>query len=329
MRPYLRHHFALAALVHFATAALLGIVAGRTWAPTAPASGAYIPDPAAPASPATDAGLTAFTFLDLSTGWIALGTAVLATTDGGQHWQSRGAAPAAVHALDFVSLTEGWAMGEEALFRTLDGGATWEAAGPADGGRLFGMDFVDDRHGWLWAFGGLLRTANGGATWQDTGFRCPAKSGAGVISLVNSTRGWVICGGVGATSMQQKWLYRTDDGGQTWHLVAESPLPNEPRRVAGQVPLYGHVLPARTGLAFLDDANGWLGTSRGGLFTTADGGLSWTRRPVTSGWDEQFVRSVRLVRPGVGFLSLGFGARAALYTSWDDGETWRQLYPAP
>jgi len=76
-------------------------------------------------------------FSDVNHGWATNGTALFATTNGGQHWTQLPASSAfqGVASLDFVSNTTGWAISEPAsgalaLLKTTDGGQTWTAITP-------------------------------------------------------------------------------------------------------------------------------------------------------------------------------------------------------
>ena len=70
-------------------------------------------------------------FLTASTGWVAHGSRLLATQDGGATWTARDINSLTPVALDFVSAKVGWLEDSSgALQATDDGGATWHAPGP-------------------------------------------------------------------------------------------------------------------------------------------------------------------------------------------------------
>jgi photosystem II stability/assembly factor-like uncharacterized protein len=194
---------------------------------------------------------------------------------------------------------------------------------------------IDANSGWVWldALGTvtLSHTLDGGASWTDVSNPCgqvARTSGGGLISFMDPQGGWAACGGIPATYQQQKWLQRTTDGGQTWNLVSEGSIPNRQSRVAGQMPWGGHVLPLKSSLAFADEQHGWLGTNRGGLFVTTDGGQSWEHRQVAM-LGEEFIISVQLLGLGTGMVLADYGPTNVLWASRDNGLTWTKIYPAP
>lgn len=76
-------------------------------------------------------------FADANHGWATDGTALISTSDGGQHWTLLPASSAfqGVTSLNFVSSTTGWAISEPpsgvlALLKTTDGGHTWAVVTP-------------------------------------------------------------------------------------------------------------------------------------------------------------------------------------------------------
>jgi photosystem II stability/assembly factor-like uncharacterized protein len=104
---------------------------------------------------------------------------ILASTDGGAHWQVQLAADAGpdsdMTALDFADARHGWAIGgggRGIVLATGDGGRTWKtlATGASKVNGLLrytSVSFADARHGWIVAnHGVLLTTSDGGATWQ-------------------------------------------------------------------------------------------------------------------------------------------------------------------
>jgi len=121
-------------------------------------------------------------FADARHGWVVGGDTIypasrkygpgliLATRDGGVHWQTRltGDATTYLGGVAFPDARHGWAVGAGGvILATENGGKTWGAqhAGVGDRG-LRNVTFSDLTHGWAlvdkW---GLLATENGGRTW--------------------------------------------------------------------------------------------------------------------------------------------------------------------
>jgi len=101
-------------------------------------------------------------------------TVILATTDGGETWQTRytstsvGQRAWKIHfASDRVGYvtTEG-ASPEGVVVKTTDGGATWRPV-PVSAARSFeGVAFVDPDRGWVASGDTLFSTTDGGASWK-------------------------------------------------------------------------------------------------------------------------------------------------------------------
>ncbi|HEY9122634.1 MAG TPA: hypothetical protein VIM80_06530 [Brevefilum sp.] len=102
---------------------------------------------------------------------------VYRSDDGGQTWTFQNAVQGG-RDFDFYSLDEGWMAAGTNLFKTTDGGVTWSLpamAGIPAGEFLLKLDFVDDQHGWVlatpdedtWEPRKLYRTDDGGANWTQ------------------------------------------------------------------------------------------------------------------------------------------------------------------
>jgi len=118
----------------------------------------------------------------------------------------------------FVSASSGWAFGSGGtLLHTSDGGRTWQHISiqvadfhPA------GLYFVDAADGWITGTSCsstpcapiILRTRDGGAHWTLIRFRRSFASDG--FDWVTPQVGYL---------MQNGALYRTGDGGITWHML--------------------------------------------------------------------------------------------------------------
>ncbi|MDY6845991.1 MAG: hypothetical protein SVP52_02515, partial [Chloroflexota bacterium] len=102
---------------------------------------------------------------------------VYRSDDGGQTWIFQNAAQDG-RTLSFYSLDEGWMAAGTNILQTTDGGVTWSLS-PMDGipaGEfILKLDFVDDQHGWVlatpddetWEPLKLYQTSDGGVTWAQ------------------------------------------------------------------------------------------------------------------------------------------------------------------
>ncbi len=142
--------------------------------------------------------------------------------------------------------------------------------------QLAEVTFVDAAHGWaVGDRGAIWATTDGGERWrlQASGVDCRLST----VVFLDARRGWAAGGmtapgdraGHGA-SVSQGVLLATRDGGEHW---------SQDRKL---------LLPAIESLAFFDPLHGWAITRASSLFptnlfTTDDGGHSWTPLPSADG----------------------------------------------
>lgn len=165
--------------------------------------------------------LTGVSFVDARHGW-AVGQwgAILATTDGGEHWSLQRLASEQdrpLFAVHFFDARHGVAVGLWSLVLTTgDGGATWtEQTLPAPPGakradlNLIGL--FGDGHGRLYATaerGQLLRSDDQGLTWRylDSGYEGSLWAGAVLPDgrlLVGGQRGTLLRGAADGTAWER------------------------------------------------------------------------------------------------------------------------------
>lgn len=267
----------------------------------------------------TPQNVTAVAFADAAHGFLADGSAIHFSADGGNTWTRLSDAGAPVGTLDFVSATLGWAGTDAGLLATADGGKSW--AKVAVGGTFKRVDFGDATHGWaLDDKLNLLASTDGGKSWVQRANPCGQEAATSAFSFVDAASGWMLCGGQPGAGQQGKWLFRTLDGGRTWTNLTSTPSEGAPPGQPGGLPAGGYV----ADLFFLDAAHGWFSLNRGGLWSTADGGSTWTQARGLSGADS--LPAVRFVSPEKGFMIQEQGTRGLLATL-DGGATWVPLYP--
>lgn len=183
------------------------------------------------------------------------------------------------------------------------------------------IQFIDRQHGWL-SFGRrVYRTLDGGRTWKlsDSGLRCFAARCGGVesLSFSDAQHGLAF---VGVLSRGKHELFRTDDGGTTWQLVARTPS-------LGQTTLPN----GRDGFMAVNGggpSGPYFGPPVGALFRTTDGGSTWSQDDIAGShsWVELpigvFGRQVVVVQNAPnppGGWNLGAGT---VWTSADGGVHW-------
>ncbi|ANL68584.1 hypothetical protein AMC84_PC00020 (plasmid) [Rhizobium phaseoli] len=142
--------------------------------------------------------------------------------------------------------------------------------------------------------GSVLHSLDGGKTWtpKNTGL----KGDLNGIFFIDAEHGWV----VGEQGESKGVIARTNDGGQTWQLVA----------------LKTKRLDA---IAFSDAKHGWAAGISGLLFYTSDGGESWQRKKIKSGTD---FHHIAFVDPLNGLV---VGDAGVIIRTTDGGATWQEV----
>lgn len=279
-------------------------------------------------------------FRDASEGWAVgsrtygpdfWGHVILHTGNGGTDWSvqyekspDRSSLYSFLHlfAVHFVDGSRGWAVGDSdgdpgAIVHTEDGGQTWRIQGaPLTTGwydAFRDVRFVDAQEGWALSDSSLYpsrnvllaHTTDGGTTWQwtDSGIE-ESLLAEGALDFPDAAHGWAV--GHSGT------ILATSDGGGHW---ARQTLPS-PDRYADLI-----------ALDMLDDRRGWacgyVSSGRGGIFSTTDGGQTWSPGRIdTAGNESWWVRDVQFADPLHGWLA-GDGGRIR-YSS-DGGSTWARV----
>lgn len=192
------------------------------------------------------------------------------------------------------------------ILHTSDGGQTWLSSLINARDLQTPAVFVDDLHGWVFAtdhfpgpdpgsayIGGqivLYRTHDGGKTWQriasgpstsqiastsDDAYGIPPLAASARMQFVTPSTGWLIGSALHRDMSNYSWLYVTHDGGSSWHKVdlsfpAQALALWRPTFFTEQEGLF----PVLTSGPAPQYARGTM------LFTTQDGGQSWTSTAV-------------------------------------------------
>ena len=220
-----------------------------------------------------------------------------------------------------IATTEGEA------FRTLDGGRSWKRFR-----QRYGASFATERIGLGFRSHlvrnhlvlALLATSDGGVTWRTRASPCTQAVAAGaLIDLVTRSLGWIVCLGQPGAGNEEKAVFRTTDGGQSWSAGA-SAVTHPQRDVHGGLGGYGY--PA--GIAFAADGFGILWESRGTLYVTHDRGLHWRPQPNVAQPELDFGRGAAAFAGGRGLVLLGRGGSlpARLLATDDAGRTWHLVH---
>jgi photosystem II stability/assembly factor-like uncharacterized protein len=124
-------------------------------------------------------------FVSPRTGWLATGTTILVTTDGGRTWRTSfsdtssgpdDALVGQVQSIDFANYLDGWALIDGlGLMVTRNGGNTWSTPAEPPRGSIVMFTFVGPQEGWaITDQGVLLHTSDGGGSWLAESTPVPA-----------------------------------------------------------------------------------------------------------------------------------------------------------
>ena len=236
-----------------------------------------------------------------------------------------------------------------AIWHTEDGGASWAASQPlelpatADYFQISDLNFVDKGTGWALMHLGagmshdyvaVYRTTDGGATWEklvdpDADGGLAMSCGKTGMAFANESTGWVLgdCGGVvpGAP-----FLYRTDDGGQTWTL-SELPAPADlPTLFAPDNVDYAcgvnwlNMLSPTEGVLITRCLEFNTSANKGWLYATNDGGETWNASALPGTYNNiGYIVSAKFLSLSEGWvISDGDAGGGYLQHTTDGGATW-------
>ena len=212
------------------------------------------------------------------------------------------------------------------------GTAQWQLVGPTNiGGRLTSIACDPNQTERIWvgsAGGGVWHSPDGGITWQSQ-WHDEEVLNVGALAIHPKQTDILYCGtgeaNLSADSYPGVGLYRTLDGGQTWHLLASCDRTGLPCRI-GAIALDPfepqHILLG--GIGFFETSQAG---DLGGLYVSRDEGLSWTRQTFVSPnnyWCHGIVFHP-LVRGVIYVTVTARGAASGIYRSRDGGQTWTHL----
>ncbi len=214
------------------------------------------------------------------------------------------------------------------------GEAQWEFAGPSNiGGRMTSLvcdPGNPDRIVAGAAGGGLWRSEDAGRNWQSLWHKEPSLN-IGALAIDPSNPDIVYCGtgeaNMSADSHPGVGLYVTRDFGDSWELLSDSDVTGIPMRI-GTIAID----PFDSAHIRLGGLSHGVGSD--GMFTSRDGGRTWTRESfATSGLYR--CHDIRFDTGNAGTLYTVITARGSLSGIWrstDGGSSWTHLthgFPHP
>jgi photosystem II stability/assembly factor-like uncharacterized protein len=149
--------------------------------------------------------------------------------------------------------------------------------------------------------GTIIKTADGGENWEVRHHVAGSSLGLSDVLFLNDQTGWMV---------RNDAVLKTTDGGENWDLFFQNPS-CAPDRV--------YFINADTGFVFGRNIDtGW---GYGMIFTTTDGGGSWTSQHI--GFDIHGFTSACFTSPDTGWI-VGEGDCNAIYKTVTGGEIWIQ-----
>ncbi len=223
------------------------------------------------------------------------------------------------------------------VWKTTNGGLQWRNVWPQDAVGAIGATAIDPRDPQtVWAgtgepnfrndvsYGdGLWLTHDGGAHWRNVGLRETWAIAQIVVDPTNSRRVWVAAVGNPYRDSSERGVYRTIDGGRTWHrtlylgpssgasdLAIDSRHPN--------VVFAGIWQFRRVPWSFSS------GGPRDGLFKSTNGGGTW-RRLRDDGLPRGYMGRIGVAVAGRRVYALIQSKEGVLWRSDDGGARWRLM----
>ena len=193
------------------------------------------------------------------------------------------------------------------------------------------MQFIG-KNGWIvgskWNIGGvILRTTDGGNKWSEDINKSVDIYGFRAVHFINENEGWVVSGGefdLGKKESKEPYIFHTINGGDTWTPMNQ--------KIIGD-PFNGFLQWLREpsslilgDVFFTNSTEGWLiggpdvlmGTAKGFLFHTSDGGKTWTGQHFT-----EILTKVYSITPEQVWLF----AESALFNTTNAGGSWDRSLP--
>ncbi len=205
--------------------------------------------------------------------------------DGGVTWsKSRKMLSRSFRAMHCSSSGLGWAVDGAVVYHTRDGGRSWR---PQTSRGFSAVSFRDLRRRAALRSGRVFHSGNGGRSWRPLGAYFSQSKAP--IFFKDENRGWAWNGGVN----------RTEDGGRTWSQAKQSF--------------------SVEAIFFADNFRGWTAGAKGRIMSSADGGITWRRRPSKTDAD---LNSIFFLSNGVKGWAAGDGI---ILRSGDGGAAWRKV----
>jgi photosystem II stability/assembly factor-like uncharacterized protein len=216
------------------------------------------------------------------------------------------------------------------------GTSQWELAGPTNvGGRMTCLVCHPDKPDTIWAgsaAGGVWKSEKAGNGWKMVWKDQEATLNIGALALDPKDPDHLYCGTGEANLLPDSYpgvgLYHSQDGGETWDLLAPAGPGGPPTRIG--VIAVDPFDSTRILLGAVGSRPSEPGKSLGGLYTSTAPFTSWTRNTaVFSGQEDYQCHSVVFHPDRQGMVFATFtegGSRNGIWKSVDGGDRWVQLH---
>ncbi len=169
---------------------------------------------------------------------------------------------------------------------------------------LHAVFFLDENHGWAaGSRGTFLETTDGGKNWQVKAQ--PTPDVLRDIYFSDDQNGWLLCEAnlydLKSKDDPRTYLMQTSDGGENWKRINIRGADVDARLVRA---------------VFSPGGRGWAFGEEGGVFTTRDSGVTWTRLQSPT---RHLLLGGSFIDEYRGWL---VGAGATIIQTSDGGETW-------
>lgn len=223
---------------------------------------------------------------------------ILKSYDGGLSWsQIKHKAFSRLLKLQFVSDKTGYALGERTLLKTIDKGETWTSLENPSVTYPYGtnMLFINPQTGFIIGNESpVYKTTDGGKNWRVV---LNNYNGATAGFFLNDQMGF-LCGNAPNT------IWKTTDAGESWETVNLNLEESYNRKFVA--------------IHFTTDQKGLLFDNKGNIYTSNDGGSSWTFNNAI----ESAPTSLYFYSENSGYVAID----GKLYKTEDGGETWSVAY---
>src|SRR5438552_4934167 len=224
------------------------------------------------------------------------------------------------------------------LFRTIDGGASWNpitdgkiplgstgcvAVADSDPNIIYLGTGSDDVRSNVSTGRGVYKTTDGGQTWKFAGLYNAGQIGSVRIHPTNPDIAWVAAQGDAFKSNSERGVFKTTDGGQTWHrvLFVSDQVGAMDLEIQPGDPNVVYVWMSRL------ERKPWTiisGSREGGFYKSIDGGEHFKK--IATGLPNELIGKANLAvtaaNPKRIYALVEAKPGGGLYRSDDAGETW-------